>query len=417
MALVETTRGSALTSTSFQAMRAARASGLRVQFVTAGVDQYAGIDGFEELLSGSVDEVVECDTGDGEAIARAVAVRGDGRLRGITTMAEHFVVPTARAAHVLGLPGLDPEAAEVSRNKLLTRRRCVAAGVPAPRFADVATADEALAAAAAIGFPCVVKPADEAGGINVLVCWDESDVADQLGRITGKPTNYRGQPRYPRVLVEEYLVGPEVSVETLTCRGRTRVLGVTDKQLMGGASCVIETGHTFPSCLPPELVTSCVEMTTAALAAVGFDHGPAHTELRLTADGPRVIEINARAAGDHVPDLVAHSTGVDYMALVVDLGVGAAPDAPARWERGAAVRFLTAPAGLVRDVHGVEVARRMPGVVECSIGVHAGRRLTQPRSNLDRLGHVLAVADTPFLAGRLAETALGQVVARIDPCT
>lgn len=416
MALVETTRGSALSSTSFQAMRAARAAGLEVQFVTRAVDEYEGIDGFADLLAGSVDTVVECDTGDGEAIARALAGRCDGRLRGITTMAEHFVVPTARAARMLGLPGLDPEAAEVSRNKLSTRRRCVEAGVPAPRFAAVATLDEALAAAASIGFPCVVKPLDEAGGIDVLLCWDESAVTAQFARIAGKPTNYRGQARGSRMLIEEYLVGHEISVETLTCRGSTRVLGVTDKLVLSGSSCFIETGHTFPSCLPAGHVESCVRMATAALGAVGFDHGAAHTELKVTAGGPRVIEINARPAGDHITDLVAHATGVDYLGLAVELCVGAAPDAPIRWERGAAVRFLTAPAGVVREVRGVELARGVEGVVECSIGVAAGRRLAEPRSNLDRLGHVVAVAETPYLAGCLAETALGQVLVQVDPC-
>jgi S-sulfo-L-cysteine synthase (3-phospho-L-serine-dependent) len=415
MAIVETTRGSALSSTSFQAMRSARAAGLEVQFVTSDVGQYAGIEGFGELLAGSVDKVVECDTDDGEAIARAMTERSDGRLRGITTMAEHFVAPTALAARRLGLPGLDPVAAEVSRNKLLTRHRCVDAGIPAPRFAAVATVEDGLAAASSIGFPCVVKPADEAGGIDVLLCWDEPDVARQLARILDSPTNFRGQPR-AGVLIEEYLVGYEVSVETLTCRGSTRVLGVTDKVVMSGSSCFIETGHTFPSCLPAEQVRSCVRMATTALAAVGFDHGAAHTELKVTADGPRVIEINARPAGDHVTDLVAHSTGVDYLGLAVDLCVGRAPAAPGRWERGAAVRFLTAPAGLVRDVRGVELARRHAGVVDCSIGVAPGRRLAEPRSNLDRLGHVIAVAETPFLAGRLAEAAIGQVLVRVDPC-
>ncbi|HSR24958.1 MAG TPA: ATP-grasp domain-containing protein, partial [Candidatus Eisenbacteria bacterium] len=276
MALVETTRGSALSSTSFQAMRCARAAGLEVQFVTSGVDQYAGIEGFEELLAGSVDDVVECDTSDGDAIARALAGRSDGRLQGVTTMAEHFVVPTARAARLLGLPGLDPGAAEVSRNKLLTRRRCVEAGLPAPRFSAVATVEEALAAASSTGYPCVVKPADEAGGIDVLLCWDASEVERHFAHIAAKPANYRGQPRLA-VLVEEYLVGHEISVETLTCRRSTRVLGVTDKLVMSGAASFVETGHTFPSCLPAELVESCAALAAAALAAVGFDHGAAHT--------------------------------------------------------------------------------------------------------------------------------------------
>lgn len=415
MALVEATRGAALSSTSFQAMRHARAAGLEVQFVTAGLDQYAGIEGFEELLASSVDAVVECDTGDGEAIACALAKRCGGRLRGITTMAEHFVVPTARAARRLGLPGLDPDAAEVSRDKLLTRRRCVEAGLPAPRFAAVATVEEAVAAAESTGYPCVVKPSDEAGGIGVALCWDRLEVERQFTHLAGEPTNYRGQPRLA-VLVEEYLVGHEISVETLTCRGRARVLGVTDKVALSGSSRFVETGHTFPSCLPSGQVEACVVAATRALCAVGFDHGAAHTEIKLTADGPRVIEINARPAGDHIPDLVAHSTGVDALCLAVDLCLGGRADAPASRRRGAAVRFLTAPAGLVRAVRGVELARRAPGVVECSIGAAPGRRLAEPRSNLDRLGHVIAVAETPYLAGRLAEAALGEVRVVVDPC-
>jgi S-sulfo-L-cysteine synthase (3-phospho-L-serine-dependent) len=415
VALVETTRGSPLSSTSFQAMHAAREGGLEVLFVTSAASQYAGIDGFADLLAESVDGVVECDTGDGEAIAAALRERCGGRLGGVTTMAEHFVVPTARAARVLGLPGLDPGAAEVSRSKLLTRRRCVEAGLPAPRFATAGTVEEALAAAAAVGLPCVVKPEDEAGGIDVALCWDEAEVASHVAYVAGKATNYRGQPRPSRVLVEEYLAGQEISVETLTHRGATRVLGVTDKEVLSGSQSFIEMGHTFPSCLPDDVVESCVATATEAMRAVGFDHGAAHTEIKITCDGPRVIEINARPAGDHIADLVARATGVDYLALSVGLAVDAAPDAPVRWRRGAAVRFLTAPAGVVRSVRGAELARRLPGIVECSIGVAPGRRLAEPRSNLDRLGHVLAVADTAYLAARQADAALGQVLVRVDP--
>lgn len=118
----------------------------------------------------------------------------------------------------------------------------------------------------------------------------------------------RGQPREAGALVEEYLVGPEVSVESLSYHGETVLLGVTDKML-GPHPCFFERGETFPSVLPPELTQACADVARAAPEAVGHDFGAARVEVKLTAKGPRLIEVNARMGGAQITRLVRESTG------------------------------------------------------------------------------------------------------------
>ena len=142
------------------------------------------------------------------------------------------------------------------------------------------------------------------------MAFTEDRVRELFHGIADVPEDARGQRRRPGVLVEEYLVGYEVSVETVTFEGRTEVLGVTDKNL-GGAPYFAETGDTFPSALPSSVTGPPARTALDALAAIGFDFGAAHTEIKLTADGPRVIEINGRLGGGMA----------DLLALVSDVNL------------------------------------------------------------------------------------------------
>ena len=149
--------------------------------------------------------------------------------------------------------------------------------------------------------------------------------------------NSRGQDHEPGGLVEQCLFGPEVSVETFTYAGTTTVLGVTDKSL-GPVPYFLETGHVFPSILPSSVTDRAARVAVAALDAIGFDFGPAHTELKLTEAGPMLIEINPRTGGDYIPDLVQHATGVRLLEQSVAAHVGRRPDfgPPARAARRSA---------------------------------------------------------------------------------
>ena len=399
-----------LSGSGFDALRAARKLGLHVIFFTCGLDRYHAAAGGTEVLQTCVDEFVSCQTHElAPLMAAAKEVDAQAPLSALLSVAEYEVVPAAQAARQLGLPGPDPEGIRIARNKVDQRRRCQERGVPGPAFRAVTSLAEAAAAAEEIGLPCVVKAADETSGAHVVRCTTAAEVSTAFTAIMARPTNLRGQPTHPEVLVEECLVGFEVSVEVLAQDGSYSVLGVTDKVVSTGNR-FIELGHMFPSVLPEAVRDDLARTAVAAARAVGFDLGIAHVELKYTADGPKLVEINPRPAGDRITELMDRSLGVATMELVVRQYLGESLGPVPSPVSGAAIRYLSADPGVVDSVAGLEIARAVPGVQEAVVYVAPGTSVRALRVNEDRIGHVLATAESPYLAQRLAETAAAQIV-------
>jgi S-sulfo-L-cysteine synthase (3-phospho-L-serine-dependent) len=388
---------------------AARARGFHPVLLSARPDRYPWVaeDGVE---------VAWADTADPEAVALACS-RLDRRAKvaGVLTSSEYFIAAAARAAARLRLPGPSAPAVEQCRDKRRQRAILLGAGVPVPAFEAVGSVRAAIAAATDIGLPVVCKPADGTGSRGVSLCADLAAVASHARWLLTQEPDERGRPPLPWLLVEQYVRGPEVSVETFG----SQVVGVTAKHL-GPLPHFVEVGHDFPAAAGHEAAT------TAALHAVdalGLAWGSAHTEVRLPATGPGseispvVIEVNPRLAGGSIPVLVQLATGVDLVGAAVDLAVGAAPTLQRTQgaESYASIRFLLPPGnGRVRAVGGLAEAAAAPGVVEATVSVAPGDWVEATGSFLDRLGHVIAAAPTPRAAIAAAEQAVAGLRLELD---
>ncbi|WP_413796880.1 ATP-grasp domain-containing protein [Streptomyces iranensis] len=394
---------------------AARAQGLRVAFVTRDVSRYTPGRVAGEVFGGCVDDVIEADVRDSAAVVAALdRVYRRGELCGVYTTLDHYVPVVAEVARVLGLPGLDPAAAGVCRNKLQMRRVAEAGGVGVPAWAWARSEQEAVTAAGRVGLPCVVKPMTDGGSLDVRLCRTRGEVAAQYRRIASRPTDYFGGRRVPGALVEEYLIGFEASVECFTFRGERTLLGVTDKRL-GGHPYFVEAGELFPSLLPRSVQGELVGTAFAALDAVGHDFGCAHTEVRMTASGPRLIEINARMPGGQITRLIRESTGLDVQREQVRMHTGKEPDFTLRALGAAAARFVSAPrSGTVRAVHGRDLVRRVPGVVEVDLHVAPGDEVRVPQNSVDLLGSVVACGQNGGEALLRADAAVGQIGIEVE---
>ncbi|MBQ0827392.1 ATP-grasp domain-containing protein [Streptomyces tagetis] len=335
---------------------------------------------------------------------------------GVLTSCDYYLPVAARVAERLGLPGAPPEAVAAACRKDVTRRVLAAAGVPGPRHAVHEERHRLAAAAREIGYPLVVKPVDLCAGMFVRRVDDERQLHDALDALAGFPVNARGQRRDPAVLLEELLDGPEVSVETVSSAGTVHVVGVTDKSL-GGAPAFIETGHMFPADLPSADAEAAGRTARDALTALGLVDGVvAHTEIRLTAAGPRVVEVNPRPAGNRITELVRRVTGVDLAAAFVDVSLGRAPGLGRRETglRSAAIGFLVPEtSGTLRALDGDRL-RDAPGVLEAQ-WAEPGRAVRAAGSNNEYLGHVMAGdAEGPGARARvealLAEVRAGLVI-------
>lgn|GEM_PF-138368 len=407
-----------LSGTGFEGLRIANELGCRITFFTRDLERYLEVPGGPAYFDKYVDEIVHCETNIlDELMPHVYAAAATQPFDAFLTLAEYDVVVAAQVAVELGLPTVSVNGVAVARNKALMRRRCAEAGLPMPNFRTVQTPAEAVRAALEVGLPCVVKPADETSSADVRRIAVPTQAGVHVALIQSRHENTRGQSRYHELMVEECLSGPEVSVEVLAEGDRYEVLGVTDKAL-AGQGYFVEIGHSFPSRLPAQTVCACGALAVDALRAVGFDLGMAHVEIRVTASGPKLIEINPRPAGGKICELVDHSLGISCLELVIRqyLGEPLPADAvPATPVAGAAIRYLTAPPGRVVAIRGQGRAAALPGVQEVVLKPKPGSVLGPLRRNGDRAGHVLVVAETAQLAQLVAEAAAREIDILTEP--
>ncbi|GGN20112.1 biotin carboxylase [Actinoplanes campanulatus] len=324
------------------------------------------------------------------------------------SLTEPGLVPAALVNEQLGLGGTPAGVVRLLKDKLAMRARLAAADlspVPAAALGDVT---DLAAFAARHGTPAVVKPVDGVGSLAVVRLdrpGDVDSVWSRARRATGRP-----------LMAEGYLDGPEISVEAFTFGpGDHRVLAITDKLV--GAN-FVEVGHTVPARLAPGDAARVEALTVAFLDVVGLTEGPSHTEIKLTADGPRIVESHNRVGGDKIADLVRLTTGVDPVTLSFawPLGLADRPPAGAVPRAGAAIRFLTPAPGRVRAVRDLDRVRAEPSVVAAEVTVAPGDVVPELARSDSRAGYVIARAADADRAAVLAQRHAATITIDTVPC-
>lgn len=363
-------------------LRAARELGLVDVLVTSDPARYP--------LLGATTTTIVADTTDPAAIVQAVREAAI-EPAGVLSVTDYGIDTAAHVAAILGLPGPNPAAVATARDKGLCNQVLAAADVPVARQVVVTTTEEIDSALNMIGIPCVVKPRDEAGSIGVGLALDADDARNWIEPLIRRDRNFRGRPALSGAIVEEYLLGSEVSVDVVARQGGLQVLGVTDKTI-GTAPGFVEVAEAFPSMLPPTVADSAVAVARAALDAIDFTFGAAHIELKLTDRGPVIIEMNPRIAGTPLPELINLATDGDLIRDLVALHCGL----PHGFDdfavlRGAASRKPVAHGrGKVAATHGIQLAAQFPGVHHAEISVSPGDEVAPADDNTGLIGEVLA---------------------------
>lgn len=391
-----------------------RDGGHHYVLVTRDPDLYRLPDGKPHPVLALADEVVVAETNDDAALvaaARGVAARRG--IDGVLTTCDYYLPAVALVAEELGLPGAPADVLHTATRKHLVRQVLARCGVPDVPYAVASTWTQAHKAAADLGYPLVVKPVDMNSGTGVRKVHDEAGLAVAFAEATAPERNTRDQPLERLALLERVLEGPEYSVESVTRDGVTRVLGITAKSVaepgVEAGSGFVESGHLFPAPLPSDERAAIKRHVVAVLDAVGLTHGISHTEVRVTASGPRLIELNPRQGGGYIFELVRLVTGFNPLQVLVDLALGRAPVPGPSVAASAAVTFLLPPSdGVVREVLGAERLAADDRVVGYETP-SAGREV-RPGDNNERIGHVL-VADP---RGQDAKTWADELAAGLD---
>lgn len=339
-------------------------------------------------------------------IPAAVEAAKKHMIDGVLTLATDMPMRTVAAvAKECGLGGISEETAIRATDKAEMRQALQRAGVPIPRFFRVRSIEEYREVSSRMHGAYIVKPADSSGSRGVLKVENDTD-ADRAFEYA------RSFSRNGVVVVEECMTGPEVSVETLAINGEVYIVQITDK-MTTGAPHFVEMGHTQPTRL------SCAEaiwkVAIAANKAIGIENGPSHTEIIVTKEGPKIVELGARLGGDCITThLVPLSTGVNMVEACIRLALGEKPDIRPSLHCGSAIRYFHQHAGIVKGIDGVDEAKRLPGVQQISIVHGVGERITEIMDSGSRMGFVIAQGTDAGDAAAKCEAALDAIKVEIQ---
>ncbi|MFG2815699.1 acetyl-CoA carboxylase biotin carboxylase subunit family protein [Streptomyces sp. NPDC048410] len=313
-------------------------------------------------------------------------------VRGTLSWDETLIVTTAHVAEALGLPGASVDGVEGCRDKFRSRRLLTEAGVAQPRFAYVDTAEEALTAAAEIGYPVIVKPRGMGASIGVVLAADAGEVAGAF-RTADEASQIGAVPYRSGALVEEYLEGPEISIDAAVVDGEYHPMFVARKQV-GLFPYFEEIGHHVAADDPLRTDETLLGMVRAAHRAIGYRYGITHTEVKLTARGPVIVEINGRLGGDLIPRLGQLATGIDPARAAVRAALGLRPDFTDTEHRTVGIRFGYPPEDC--EVRSVLPPTEAEGLLAAEAIAEPGTELRLPPNGyLGRHSYVIVTGADP----------------------
>ncbi len=306
----------------------------------------------------------------------------------------------------LGLCGISKDIAIRATNKHLMREAFEKYGAPSPK--SILTKDEYDAwntFCNEFDTNAILKPSRNSGsrGIAKVVKGISKEEFVALYR------RALDESRDHQVLIEQFIEGPEFSVEVIVWQGEPHVLAVTDKKTTE-APYFVELGHNQPSLFSEEVQQKLKEGAIAGCKALGLTNCAAHCELKVQNGEVYLMEIGARMGGDFISTELTHlSSGVDMVAATIDVVLGERPNLnPVEDKHGVAIRYFTPKPGIVKSIEN-EAALKRSDVYDAEIYVKPGDEICEVKSSLDRSGHVIVTAPTAKEAITLAERIINEV--------
>lgn len=306
-------------------------------------------------------------------------------IDGITTIASDVAVLTVNyVASRMGLISNPDEYSETTTNKYLMRECFVQNNIPSPRYTVVVKDDSYDIQG--FKFPLIVKPTDRSGSRGVEKVLEMTQFDKAIFR--AKKESFSRS-----AIIEEFITGCEISVESISYEGRHWILQITDK-VTTGAPYFVELEHHQPSKLPQFVQEQVKYIVLHALDALHVRYGASHSELKITEDGDiRVIEIGARMGGDFIGStLVRLSTGYDYLEGVIKVAMGEFVEPQITEHNYSGVYFLCKETEYLKTI--IDNKADYPEIVEAEI---TDQTLRNIECSGDRSGYLIYQSNQKML--------------------
>lgn len=306
----------------------------------------------------------------------------------------------------LGLSGISREQAICATNKHLMRKAFEKGNAPSPKSILAQDGEDAWSRLQnEFDTDAILKPSRNSGSRGIAKVSRDMDKGDFI-RAYDEALN---ESRDHSVLIEQFIEGPEFSIEMIVWQGEIHVLTVTDKKTTG-APHFVELGHNQPSCFSDADVETLKAAAIAGVKALGVNNCACHAEAKLMNGKAYLMEVGARLGGDFISTELTHlSTGVDMVAAAIDVALGVEPDLSVKEEpKGVCIRYFCPKPGKLVRISNAEVLNN-PHVYLWEIYPKEGDVIPAVTSSLCRSGHVIVTEKTPQKAIELAERMIESV--------
>lgn len=302
-------------------------------------------------------------------------------IDGITSIASDLAVLTVNyVVEQLGLTGNKDMYSLIQTNKYLMRCRFDEANVPSPHFAIIHSS-QTVPSFDGWKWPLIVKPTDRSGSRAVSKVTNQDELQNAIKEAIA--VSFAKE-----AIVEEFVTGSEVSVESISWEGRHYILQITDK--VTTPEHFVEIAHHQPSLLPDVIQERIRSVVTNALTALHIENGAGHSEVKITEKGDLfIMEVGARMGGGFIGShLVPLSTGYDYMRGVIEVALGTFHPPVATLNRCSGVFFLVQETSYLADI--IENAHEYPDIV---LAERTDDRILPAVSESNRTGYVIYQSD------------------------
>lgn len=306
----------------------------------------------------------------------------------------------------LGLSGISREQAICATNKHLMRKAFEKGNAPSPKSILAQDAEDAWRRLQnEFDTDAILKPSRNSGSRGIAKVSRNMDKGDFIRAYDEALSESRDHS----VLIEQFIEGPEFSIEMIVWQGDIHVLTVTDKKTTG-APHFVELGHNQPSCFSATDVETLKAAAVAGVRALGVNNCACHAEAKLMNGKAYLMEVGARLGGDFISTELTHlSTGIDMVAAAIDVALGVEPDLSAKEEpKGVCIRYFCPKPGKLVSISNTEVLNN-PHVYLWEIYPKEGDVIPAVTSSLCRSGHVIVTEKTPQKAIELAERLIESV--------
>lgn len=333
------------------------------------------------------DEFIVVDANDYETtleIAESNSVKGL-----VTSATDNPLIMMAKVAMALNLPFPSEDSIENTINKFKLKHFLQCNNIPCAKgvFTDLSDIEEQIKQED-LQFPLIVKPIDSSGSRGVYYCMDK----EELEEVSKNSIKYS---KSKKVLVEEYLDGPEISVEALVQYNELHIIQITDKTTTSFPYNV-EMGHLQPSRYYEEYYDEIYHILSKVIKVLNLNNCALHPEMKLTNDGIKIVEIGPRLGGDFITShLTPLSSGINMEEQLVKIAVGEKIDILRKANRYSSVLyfdFLTNPLG--RNKLRTKIGKLKENISAFELYYNDSLYLPVITNSMERHGHVVFSADS-----------------------